>query len=115
MGGVKVFAAQGAIVSLEPTTTNDFPIFPDLPESESLIQRKHDVIARFLHVLNPLVAIYKIPQSSLHVFADNEGQLIAFNRNGSLFMNLRYYEAWRTSNPFMPTQPIATAHPFRRP
>ncbi|KAN0125288.1 Protein of unknown function (DUF3684) domain containing protein [Lactarius tabidus] len=76
MGGVKVFAAQ------------------DLPESESLIQRKHDVLARFLHVLNPLVAIYKIPQSSLHVFADNEGQLIAFNRNGSLFVNLRYYEAW---------------------
>lgn len=76
MGGVKVFATQ------------------DLPESESLVQRKHDVLARFLHVLNPLVAIYKIPQSSLHVFADNEGQLVAFNRNGSLFMNLRYYEAW---------------------
>jgi len=76
MGGVKVFAAQ------------------DLPESESLMQRKHDVLARFLHVLNPLVAIYKIPQSSMHIFADNEGQLIAFNRNGSLFMNLRYYEAW---------------------
>lgn len=76
MGGVKVFAAQ------------------ELPESDSLIQRKHDVLARFLHVLNPLIAIYKIPQSSLHVFADNEGQLIAFNRNGSLFMNLRYYEAW---------------------
>ncbi|KAH9039973.1 hypothetical protein EDB84DRAFT_1476646 [Lactarius hengduanensis] len=76
MGGVKVFAAQ------------------DLPEGELLVQRKHDVLARFLHVLNPLVAIYKIPQSSLHVFADNEGQLVAFNRNGSLFMNLRYYEAW---------------------
>ena len=115
MGGVKIFAAQGAIVSLEPTTDNDFPICPDLPESESLIRRKHDVIARFLHVLNPLVEIYKIPQSSLHVFADNEGQLIAFNRNGSLFMNLRYYEAWRTSNPSMPTQLTATAHPFRRP
>ncbi|KAH9171880.1 hypothetical protein EDB89DRAFT_2070434 [Lactarius sanguifluus] len=76
MGGVKVFAAQG------------------LPEAELLVQRKHDVLARFLHVLNPLVAIYKIPQSSLHVFADNEGQLVDFNRNGSLFMNLRYYEAW---------------------
>jgi hypothetical protein len=99
MGGVKVFAAQGAIVSLELTIANDCPTCLDLPESESLIQRKHDVLARFLHVLNPLVAIYKIPQSSLHVFADNEGQLIAFNRNGSLFVNLRYYEAWRTFNP----------------
>jgi hypothetical protein len=68
----------------------------DLPERESLIQRKRDVLARFLHVLLPLVSIYKIPQTSLHVFADKEGQLVAFNRGGSLFVNLRYFEAWRT-------------------
>jgi hypothetical protein len=68
----------------------------DLPERESLIQRKRDVLARFLHVLLPLVSIYKIPQTSLHIFADKEGQLVAFNRSGSLFMNLRYFEAWRT-------------------
>jgi hypothetical protein len=71
--------------------------FIDLPERQTLIQRKRDVVARFIHVLNPLVAIYKIPQSSLHIFADKEGQLVAFNRGGSLFMNLRYFEAWRTS------------------
>lgn len=112
MGGVKVYAAQGTIASPEPTTVIDPQIPLDLPESESLIQRKHDVLARFLHVLNPLVAIYKIPQASLHVFADNEGQLIAFNRNGSLFMNLRFYEAWRTYNLFTPGRPTATAHPF---
>ncbi|KAH9990216.1 hypothetical protein BJV74DRAFT_837251 [Russula compacta] len=76
MGGVKVFAAQ------------------DLPERESLIQRKHDSVARFLHVLLPLVSVYKIPQTSLHIFSDKEGQLVAFNRGGSLFVNLRYYEAW---------------------
>ncbi|KAH9177930.1 hypothetical protein EDB89DRAFT_1844068, partial [Lactarius sanguifluus] len=75
IGGVKVFAAE------------------DLPENESIVQRKHDVLTRFLLVLNPLVAIYKIPQSSLNILAANDG-LIAFNRNGSLFMNLRYFEAW---------------------
>ncbi|KAH9177932.1 hypothetical protein EDB89DRAFT_2111997 [Lactarius sanguifluus] len=67
----------------------------DLPESKSLVGRKHDVLTRFLLVLDPLVEIYKIPKSSLHIFAENEG-LVAFNRNGSLFMNLRYFEAWRT-------------------
>ncbi|KAH9014859.1 hypothetical protein EDB84DRAFT_1590279 [Lactarius hengduanensis] len=77
IGGVKVFAAE------------------DLPESKSLVGRKHDVLTRFLLVLDPLVEIYKIPKSSLHIFAENEG-LVAFNRNGSLFMNLRYFEAWRT-------------------
>ena len=30
----------------------------------------------------------------INVFWDNEGPLIAFNRNGSLFCNARYYLAW---------------------
>ncbi|KAI0060543.1 hypothetical protein BV25DRAFT_1908367 [Artomyces pyxidatus] len=76
MGGIKVYAAH------------------DLPDKDTLIQRKQDSLDRFLRILNPLISVYKLPASSLHVFADNEGQLIAFNRNGSLFMNLRYFEAW---------------------
>ena len=101
MGGVKVFAAQGMGISspnLNSETQYSAPeilLTIDLPERESLIQRKRDVLARFLHVLLPLVSIYKIPQTSLHIFADKEGQLVAFNRSGSLFMNLRYFEAWR--------------------
>jgi hypothetical protein len=61
---------------------------------------KHDVIARFIHVLKPLAEIYKIPLASLHVFYDQGGEMIAFNRNGSIFLNLRYYEAWRRGFPF---------------
>lgn len=99
MGGVKVFAGPGEVVlpylNLESLTSN--PLIVELPERQTLIQRKHDVLARFLHILNPLVEVYKIPRTSLHVFADSEGQLIAFNKSGSLFMNLRYFEAWRTS------------------
>ncbi len=97
MGGVKVFAGQGGIPLTQLELSNSAPNFlnVDLPERESLIQHKRDVIARFLHVLLPLVSIYKIPQTSLHIFADKEGQLVAFNRGGSLFVNLRYYEAWR--------------------
>lgn len=71
-------------------------VIVELPERQTLIERKHDVLARFLHILNPLVDVYRIPRTSLHVFADSEGQLVAFNRSGSLFMNLRYFEAWRT-------------------
>lgn len=69
----------------------------DLPEPESLIQRKHDVLARFLYILKPLVELFKIPKRSLQVFADKDGQLISFNRSGCLVMNLRYFEAWRMS------------------
>ena len=99
MGGVKVFAGPGEVVLpyLNPESLTSNPLIVELPERQTLIQRKHDVLARFLHILNPLVEVYKIPRTSLHVFADSEGQLIAFNKSGSLFMNLRYFEAWRTS------------------
>ncbi|KAI0267320.1 hypothetical protein BC834DRAFT_981543 [Gloeopeniophorella convolvens] len=76
MGGVKVYAAQ------------------DIQNPQTLIERKHDMLARFLHVLLPLVTLYKLPQQSLHIFIDDQGPLIAFNRGGSLFMNLRFFEAW---------------------
>jgi hypothetical protein len=86
------------LTQLEPGDSEAFnSLIVDVPERKSLVQRKHDVLARFLHVLNALVDVYKFPKTSLHVFADQEGQLVAFNRNGSLFMNLRYFEAWRTS------------------
>ena len=89
---------RDSLTQLEPGESEAFnPPIVDVPERKSLVQRKRDVLARFLHVLNPLVEVYKVPKTSLHVFADQEGQLVAFNRNGSLFMNLRYFEAWRTS------------------
>ena len=99
MGGVKVFAGLGeaVLLYLNPESLTSNPLIVEIPERQTLIQRKHDVLARFLHILNPLVEVYKIPRTSLHVFADSEGQLIAFNKSGSLFMNLRYFEAWRTS------------------
>jgi hypothetical protein len=114
MGGVKVFAAEGTIFSLTSATKHRPLVSTDLPERDTLIQRKRDALARFIHVLNPLVAVYKIPPSSLHIFADPEGQLVAFNRGGSLFMNLRYYEAWRTSRVASPLQPSFLVVPFRR-
>lgn len=56
---------------------------------------KHDVLARFIHVIQPLGQVYKLPPTSLHIFYDLGGEMIAFNRNASIFLNLRYYEAWR--------------------
>jgi hypothetical protein len=61
------------------------------------MRQKRDVLARFLDVLEPLLAVYSIPQTSLHIFADKEGRFISFNRGGILFLNLRYFEEWRTS------------------
>jgi hypothetical protein len=74
-----------------------YSLIVDLSEPELLMRQKHDVLGRFLDVLKPLIEVYTIPQTSLHIFADEEGRFISFNRGGVLFLNLRYFEAWRTS------------------
>ncbi|KDQ27869.1 hypothetical protein PLEOSDRAFT_50988 [Pleurotus ostreatus PC15] len=59
-----------------------------------VLETKRDEIARFIHVVSPLAKVYNLPMSSLHIFYDLGGGLIAFNRNASIFLNLRYFEAW---------------------
>ena len=64
-------------------------------DAKAVIEIKQAVIVRFGDlVLRPLIKLYNIPSTSVHIFYDRAGPLIAFNRNGSLFLNLRYYEAW---------------------
>ena len=69
----------------------------DMPSSQrrDFMRIKHDSIARFINIMTPLAYIYQLPLTSLHIFYDLEDGIIAFNRNGSLFLSLRYFEAWR--------------------
>jgi hypothetical protein len=48
----------------------------DLPEPDLLMRQKHKVLGRFLSVLEPLLGVYSIPQTSLHIFADKEMRFI---------------------------------------
>ncbi|KAH7337817.1 hypothetical protein B0J17DRAFT_664321 [Rhizoctonia solani] len=67
----------------------------DIADPSLLAALKFDSMTRFGNlVITPLRALYKLPPSSVHIFYDTKGGLIAFNRNGSLFLNLRYYEGW---------------------
>ena len=45
--------------------------------------------------MTPLANIYQLSITNLHIFYDHKGGVIAFNRNGSIFLNLRYFEEWR--------------------
>lgn len=76
MGTMKIFIARGA------------------PEPNTFITRKHDSLARFIYIVTPLANVYGLPMTALHIFYDLSGGLIAFNRNGSLFLNYRFFEAW---------------------
>ncbi|MBW0477365.1 hypothetical protein O181_017080, partial [Austropuccinia psidii MF-1] len=45
-------------------------------------------------IILPIGALFDIDPNSLHIFYDLEGPIIAFNKSGSLFFNLRFYLAW---------------------
>ncbi|ESK92923.1 hypothetical protein Moror_8996 [Moniliophthora roreri MCA 2997] len=66
----------------------------EVPPTPTFMTEKHDSIARLVHIMTLLSDVYSVPLTSLHVFYDIGGGLIAFNRSGSIFLNLRYYEAW---------------------
>ncbi|KAK7057384.1 hypothetical protein R3P38DRAFT_2840641 [Favolaschia claudopus] len=66
----------------------------EVPDPRSFLSLKGESLSRFVPMIGVLAQVYNLPMSSLHVFYDLDGGLIAFNRNGSIFLNLRYYEAW---------------------
>ena len=51
-----------------------------------------------LHVYRPVGEIFGMHLQSLSVFCDTRGPSIAFNRGGSIFLNLRYYLAWHDAD-----------------
>jgi len=66
----------------------------DVPNHRRLLKVKKDSIARFIRVLQPIRDLYRLPPTSVHIFYNLAGGTIAFNCNGSIFLNLRYFEAW---------------------
>ncbi|KAF9529296.1 hypothetical protein CPB83DRAFT_906254 [Crepidotus variabilis] len=69
-----------------------------LTEAQNFMLAKHEALARFCHIMKALANVYRLPLKSLHIFFDVEGGIIAFNRNGSIFLNFRYYEQWHDAS-----------------
>lgn len=80
VGGIKVYLSQ------------------EVPDQHSFIPTKYEPLTRFVPIIEVLAQVYSLPLTSLHIFYDLDGGLIAFNRNGSIFFNLRYYEAWHDAD-----------------
>ncbi|KAK0461397.1 uncharacterized protein EV420DRAFT_1669612 [Desarmillaria tabescens] len=86
-GTLKLVASMENVKIYLPQST-------DTARIEEFLSTRHDSVARFVHVMNVLAAVYKLPMENLHIFSEDEGTTVAFNRNGSIFLNLRYYIAW---------------------
>jgi len=70
----------------------------EVPQAGSFVTAKRPVLKRFSSVVTTLGGLFGLPIASLHIFFDLSSQHIAFNREGSLFFNLRFYEAWHDAD-----------------
>lgn len=60
-------------------------------EAEAKIKGMWDVVETFSAVLNVLANVYEVPLRSCAIFYEPSGRTIAFNFNGSLFFNVRFF------------------------
>ena len=67
----------------------------DVPDGSTWVARNAESLARFITIITPLSNAYGIPKEALHIFTDMSRGLIAFTRDGSIFLNFRYFVAWR--------------------
>ena len=67
----------------------------DIPDPAKLLEAKKGTIDRFIGVLMPILDLYELPLANVHIYYDPAASTVTFNRGGSIFVNLRYYEGWR--------------------
>ncbi|TRX88683.1 hypothetical protein FHL15_010449 [Xylaria flabelliformis] len=60
-------------------------------KTETFLSENHTAINSFAALLKDVGEVYQIPKNVLHIFYDEHGNTIAFNRDGSIFCNLRFY------------------------
>lgn len=66
-----------------------------MPDADTIMEQKREPLARFVDIVITLSEIYSISTGKLHIFYDVSGGCIAFNCQGTIYLNLRYFEVWR--------------------
>ncbi|KAK1655483.1 hypothetical protein BDP81DRAFT_306217 [Colletotrichum phormii] len=60
-------------------------------EPAQFLSRNHGPINAFAGLLSEVASVYALSPRVLHIFYDESGSTIAFNSNGSVFCNLRFF------------------------
>jgi hypothetical protein len=63
----------------------------DHANPDSFLSTNREGIAHFVTILTETAAIFDLSPQTVNIFHDAQGASIAFNSNGSLFCNLRYF------------------------
>ena len=67
----------------------------DILDHAELLEEKKHTITRFIGVLVPILDLFQLCPNSVHIFYGCPGSPVTFNRNKSIFLNLRSYETLR--------------------
>ncbi|RIA99607.1 hypothetical protein C1645_811167 [Glomus cerebriforme] len=63
----------------------------DLDQSEILSRSRTVTLSQFVNILKDLADVFELSPKDIHIFYDNNANSIAFNRDGTLFFNLKFY------------------------
>lgn len=66
----------------------------DLDVGETMARNQGALERLISTIYRPVGAIFGLDPRSMHVFVDTKGPTIAFNRGGTIWLNLRFYLAW---------------------
>lgn len=80
-------------IQLVSQLSNGFRLYlsRDNPNPNAFLQENQEAIANFVFVLQEVANVFELPAKTLNIYHDLKGAAIAFNSNGSLFCNLRYF------------------------
>lgn len=81
--------------------TNNIPFYIDkraLEEGKSALSTNPASLTNFSQVLIFLGKVFDCPLKAIHIYWDHNAKTVAFNRNRSLFFNLRFYIGLHHSN-----------------
>lgn len=72
-------------------TSND-RVNPNGPKLTDFLAGNVSSLNVFATLLHEAADIYNLPRKAIHIFYDDHGNTIAFNSNGSIFCNFRFFE-----------------------
>ena len=84
----------GQDISFAAESTSGIKIFlaNSLADKSSFVAAHSSALNLFANILLDCGQVFSLPRASLHIFYDEHGSTIAFNRQGSLFCNFRFFE-----------------------
>ncbi|KAK3055030.1 hypothetical protein LTR09_004190 [Extremus antarcticus] len=68
------------------------------PDPNAFLSTNSATIGQFAYILTECAGIFSLSTQTLNIFHDESGAAIAFNSNGSLFCNLRYFMQLHAGN-----------------